>query len=342
MNQILRNQQKQNINNSQRKHKIYGLDYNGTNKLHINRGIKRFAILILFFGIFIMAKGIYGIATTAPKERDKTVELRSERKGSKIILKATANNPMRNINYRWNDGESIVIEGNNRNNIDQTITIPYGQNTLKIVITDNFGSKSEYEAKFERDSYDSQEPVIELKQDERDRRKLLANIKDETEINYITYEWAEYRNKNVDDDNSEVKNLEITKNGEIVKVRVEPGKKDVEVSLDIPAGNHILILTAYDTAENQTVLKQAVQGIVIPELSLSFDDGKLKINAKDEFGLKTLKIDTDGNINDAGDSIIGQKDIDAILEIGKEKHKSIVTVENLQGQKTTKEIETGR
>lgn len=317
----------------------YGIDPKGTNKLAINKSVKMFASIILIFGIAMISMGVYGKITEKPKQIDQQLELRETKQGSKVTLKITSGKPVRLVSYKWNEGESTAIQGNNKLNIEQIITIPQGNNILKITVTDYYGNERDYQKQYIKKSNDSQNPEIMIIQDETDKRKIKITVKDDTQLTYMTYEWDKYRE--ISTNGSSTQNLEIISRGKQEKIVFEKGKKEHTFSLDIPAGNNILVIEAVDGEENVETLKKAIKGLLVPEVELSTKNGILNIKATDEIGVSKVEVNVDGAISNTGDAPLNLKEVNTSIEVGKTKHKITVTVINMQGQQKVKEIETG-
>lgn len=317
----------------------YGIDPKGTNKLAINKSVKMFASIILIFGIAMISMGGYGKITEKPKQIDQQLELRETKQGSKVTLKITSGKPVRLVSYKWNEGESTAIQGNNKLNIEQIITIPQGNNILKITVTDYYGNERDYQKQYIKKSNDSQNPEIMIIQDETDKRKIKITVKDDTQLTYMTYEWDKYRE--ISTNGSSTQNLEIISRGKQEKIVFEKGKKEHTFSLDIPAGNNILVIEAVDGEENVETLKKAIKGLLVPEVELSTKNGILNIKATDEIGVSKVEVNVDGAISNTGDTPLNLKEVNTSIEVGKTKHKITVTVINMQGQQKVKEIETG-
>ena len=176
-------------------------------------------------------------------------------------------------------------------------------------------------------------------QDETDKRKIKITVKDDTQLTYMTYEWDKYRE--ISTNGSSTQNLEIISRGKQEKIVFEKGKKEHTFSLDIPAGNNILAIEAVDGEENVETLKKAIKGLLVPEVELSTKNGILNIKATDEIGVSKVEVNVDGAISNTGDTPLNLKEVNTSIEVGKTKHKIIVTVINMQGQQKVKEIETG-
>ena len=322
MNQILR--EGSNLNRIAPR---YGIDPRGTNKLALNKSVKMFAIIILIFGIAMISMGVYGKLTEKPKQIDQQLEIRESKQGSKVTLKISSGKPVRLVSYKWNEGESTAIQGNNKLNIEQIITIPQGNNILKITVTDYYGNERDYQKQ------------ITITQDEKDKRKIKITAKDDTQLSYLTYEWDKYRE--ISTNGSSTQNLEITTKGKQEKAFFDKGKKEYTFSLDIPAGNNILVIEASDSEENIETLKKAIKGLIVPEVELSSKNGTLNIKATDEIGISKIEVNVDGSISNTGDTPLNLKEVNTSMDVGKTKHKIIVTVINVQGQQKVKEIETG-
>ena len=317
----------------------YGIDPKGTNKLAINKSVKMFASIILIFGIAIISMGVYGKITEKPKQIDQQLEIIETKQGSKVTLKIKSGKPVRLVSYKWNEGESTAIQGNNKLNIEQIITIPQGNNILKITVTDYYGNERDYQKQYIKKSNDSQNPEITIIQDETDKRKIKITVKDDTQLTYMTYEWDKYRE--ISTNGSSTQNLEIISKGKQEKIVFEKGKKEHTFSLDIPAGNNILVIEVADGEENVETIKKAIKGLLVPEVELSTKNGILNIKATDEIGVSKVEVNVDGAISNTGDTPLNLKEVNTSIEVGKTKHRIIVTVINMQGQQKVKEIETG-
>ena len=317
----------------------YGIDPKGTNKLAINKSVKMFASIILIFGIAMISMGVYGKITEKPKQIDQQLEIRETKQGSKVTLKITSGKPVRLVSYKWNEGESTAIQGNNKLNIEQIITIPQGNNILKITVTDYYGNERDYQKQYIKKSNDSQSPEIMIIQDETDKRKIKITVKDDTQLTYMTYEWDKYRE--ISTNGSSTQNLEIISRGKQEKIVFEKGKKEHTFSLDIPAGNNILVIEAVDGEENVETLKKAIKGLLVPEVELSTKNGILNIKATDEIGVSKVEVNVDGAISNTGDIPLNLKEVNTSIAVGNTKHKITVTVINMQGEQKVKEIETG-
>ena len=317
----------------------YGIDPKGTIKLAINKSVKMFASIILIFGIAMISMGVYGKITEKPKQIDQQLEIRETKQGSKVTLKIKSGKPVRLVSYKWNEGESTAIQGNNKLNIEQIITIPQGNNILKITVTDYYGNERDYQKQYIKKSNDSQNPEIAIIQDETDKRKIKITVKDDTQLTYMTYEWDKYRE--ISTNGSSTQNLEIISKGKQEKIVFEKGKKEHTFSLDIPAGNNILIIEVADGEENVETIKKAIKGLLVPEVELSTKNGILNIKATDEIGVSKVEVNVDGAISNTGDTPLNLKEVNTSIEVGKTKHRIIVTVINMQGQQKVKEIETG-
>ena len=308
----------------------YGIDPKGTNKLAINKSVKMFASIILIFGIAMISMGVYGKITEKPKQMDQQLEIRETKQGSKVTLKITSGKPVRLVSYKWNEGESTAR---------QIITIPQGNNILKITVTDYYGNERDYQKQYIKKSNDSQNPEIMIIQDETDKRKIKITVKDDTQLTYMTYEWDKYRE--ISTNGSSTQNLEIISRGKQEKIVFEKGKKEHTFSLEIPAGNNILAIEAVDGEENVETLKKAIKGLLVPEVEWSTKNGILNIKATDEIGVSKVEVNVDGAISNTGDTPLNLKEVNTSIEVGKTKHKITVTVINMQGQQKVKEIETG-
>ena len=109
--------------------------------------VKFFAIAILIFGIGIIGTGSYSMYKDATQEVAKTKPvIYVEQTGEKdILLKVTHDKELASITYDWNEEGATEVPTNNQKEVEVSITIPTGTNTLKVHASDINGQEIEYE-----------------------------------------------------------------------------------------------------------------------------------------------------------------------------------------------------
>src|SRR5574344_1709881 len=316
MNQILtmqkENEPNKNLKNNKKTKKNY-VSYNQNGKTDIQKIIRIFSIIIIVFGIVLIGKSTYAIINSRPKQVD-TPQVTTERMGSKVNFTITTEKPIKELSYKWNDGELTTIQGNGTVSMMQTISIPNGNNILKITVIDYYGNKTYYQNQYIKESPAETEPTIDIAIT---GTKLKITATDDTEISYITYKW-----------NDE----------EETRINAEKGKKTIETELDVRKGTNKLSIIAVDSEENRGIRNQTIIGANKPTFTISTQGQNLVISAKDDNGISKITVDVDGNATDSGSTSLNQKEINATVPIGTGTHTIKVTVTNINGLSDTKEL----
>lgn len=208
MNQILVNMQEEKEKAQSKSQK------NRTNtKADIKSVIKVFCLIIIIMGISLAGKSVYAIASQKQKMQDNP-QVNVERMGKEATISITTENPMKEVKYKWNEGEENVIKNNGTVSANQTIEIPNGNNILKITVTDYYGNKTYYQKQYIYESTDTTKPTIDIA---KSGIKLKITASDDTEMAYMTYKWNDESETRIDATNKE---KEITTNIEVKKVKI--------------------------------------------------------------------------------------------------------------------------
>ena len=115
--------------------------------LEIQSIVKFFAIAILIFGVALIGTGSYSMYKGATKEVAKTKPvIYVEQTGEEEILsKVTHDKELAKITYDWNEEGATEVPVNNQKQVETSITIPTGTNTLRVCASDRNGQEIEYE-----------------------------------------------------------------------------------------------------------------------------------------------------------------------------------------------------
>ena len=87
-----------------------------TNPVAIKSILKFFAIAMLIFGIFTIGTGAYAVFKNQSEQQEQNLEpsISIEDKDEEtILLKVVHKKNIAKLEYRWNDEESTVVNGNN-------------------------------------------------------------------------------------------------------------------------------------------------------------------------------------------------------------------------------------
>ena len=147
MNQILSMQSNMNdgnknnkINNKEPKYREYN------DKASINSILRVFAIFIMLFGVALIGNSVYGMINSAPEQRDN-ISVSAENIGSKATIQITGERPIKQLVYKWGQGQETVIPGNGTVQLSLTLEIPKGNNILNMTVTDYYGNTQDLQKK---------------------------------------------------------------------------------------------------------------------------------------------------------------------------------------------------
>ena len=304
MNQILsmQMQKEESIN----KNKGYK---SSNNKIAVASAVRLFAILILIFGIILIGDSVYGIVSSVPKEKDNP-SVSTESIGAEAIIRIVTQKPLKQMTYRWGDGEETVVEGNGTVELEVTIDIPTGNNILNIKVTDYYGNETEYQKQYINQRTDNTKPTIEISSV---GSKLNIRATDNTEMSYIAYKWNEEEETRVDiDENAQ-------------------DKKTLETRIEVKKGQNTLTIIAVDKDGNRETRTETIKGANKPTFEITSEGNNLLINAKDQEGISKISITVDGVTTDTGNTTINQKEVTARQELTSGSHTITVIVTNMSG-----------
>lgn len=304
MNQILSMQMQK--EESVKKNKEYK---NSNNKIAVASAVRLFAILIMIFGIILIGDSVYGIISSTPKETDNP-QVSTESIGSEAIIRIVTQRPIKQMTYRWGDGEETVVEGNGTVELEVTISIPTGNNILNIKVTDYYGNETEYQKQYINERTDNTKPTIEISNV---GSRLNVTATDDTEMSYIAYRWNEEEETRVDiDENAQ-------------------DKKILETRIEVMKGQNTLTIIAVDKDGNRETRTETIKGANKPTFTVTSEGNSLLINAQDEEGISKISITVDGVTTDTGDSPINEKEVTARQELTSGSHTITVIVTNMSG-----------
>lgn len=241
--------------------------------LEINVVLRVFAILCIIFGVILIGQASYAMLTKKAdnnaKESIPLVEITQIEDSLK--LKVKHDKLIDKIVYSWNGNQEIVLQGKGRMELEETIDLPIGTNTLLLKITDIAGKTVNYNKNYERAEGDITKPEIELLVES---SKIKIVVKDETEIDYISYYWNE-------------------EDETIIEAR-EESPKQIEEKIEILRGENTLTIIAVDKAGNKTTKEQVFRGVKKPVINLAREGKDLIIKVTDEEGIQKIEYTLNG------------------------------------------------
>lgn len=205
--------------------------------------IKIFAIIMLLFGVSMIGTGSYAIYKNQMQIIEANLEptISIENKTEKsILLKVMHKRIITKVEFRWNDRDPVVINGNNGKYLEKEIKIPSGKNTLNVVVEDENGKQITYSKEYNIKS-DIKVDIVE--------NKVKISYKSETNISYMTYKWDD---------------------GEETTITINDKKIDTEI--DAMKGLHNLTIVVVDENNEIDTKEQKINGITKPKVEIDYDD----------------------------------------------------------------------
>lgn len=231
------------------------------NPVAINSILKFFAIAMLIFGIFTIGTGAYAVFKNQSEQQEQNLEpsISIEDKDEEtILLKVVHKKNIAKLEYRWNDEESTVVNGNNGKYIEKQIKVPSGKNTLHVLVVDEDGKEIPYEKQYERESKINFEVS---------GNKIKITYEGDKKVSYMTYRWDEEEEKTI---------------------QINDTKIDQEI--DAIKGLHTLTVIVVDEDNNTDTKVQKINGVSKPKITVAVDDAKqhFVIKASDDEKITTI------------------------------------------------------
>lgn len=250
--------------------------YKGTkgNSKDIRTIVKFFAIILILFGIFLIASSSYalykgGNSSNVGGQNIKKPEIEVQAKGEKqLILTIMHEDEIREVMYYWNDEEAETITGEGRKYIQTKIEIPKGENILTVQVTDVNGQTAQYTNTYTLNG------DIDIKI-EQSGNNVKIKVTGKEQIKNVKYSW----------DKEETKTVDVN-------------DKDYSFELEVLIGEHELNVTATDVNNNEENKKIIVTGTTKPTVTIEPGDDCYVIKAHDDIGLDRVEIETmaDGKV----------------------------------------------
>ena len=232
-----------------------------TNPIAISSILKFFAIAMLIFGMFTIGTGAYAVFKNQSEQQEQNLEpsISIEDKDEEtILLKVVHKKNIAKLEYRWNDEESTVVNGNNGKYIEKQIKVPSGKNTLHVLVVDEDGKEIPYEKQYERESKINFEVS---------GNKIKIIYEGDKKVSYMTYRWDEEEEKTI---------------------QINDTKIDQEI--DAIKGLHALTVIVVDEDNNTDTKVQKINGVSKPKITVAVDDAKqhFVIKASDDEKITTI------------------------------------------------------
>ncbi len=262
---------------------------NVNNKHNINKGgskdvnsiIKFFAIILIVFGVFLIANSSYALyknsgSASGDSNQQEQISTKPEievqvKEGTQLIVNISTTQPsvIDKVVYHWNDEEEQTVSGDGRTYMQVSkIDIPKGENTFTVIATDINGEETVFS-----DTYTLQSEIsIDI---QKSGNKVKIDLIGNNEIKTVAYKW----------DNEEVQTKEVN-------------NKEYSFELDVSLGEHTLQVQAVDVNGNKEKAEKTVAGSTMPTVTIEAGNDCYVIKAHDDVALDRVEIETmsDGKI----------------------------------------------
>ena len=206
-----------------------------------------FAVTIIVFGLILFGQGVYGVYKNSTNKNEKggteTTQIKlSQTDTGDVLIAVESKTAISELIYNWNSDASQTISENGKTSIQETITMPTGENTLTVKTIDANGNQTTKQDTF---TLNVDKPEINL--------SLVGNnikitVNSKTDLSYITYKWNSDEEQKID-------------------MLTYEDKTVLEKELEIPVGTNTLSVTAVDTHENKSEKSQEIKGVTKPKSS---------------------------------------------------------------------------
>ena len=243
---------------------------NSSQERNMKPVIRFFCVVAIIFSLVLVGEGAFNLYKKFDSSNDEQNNsiVKMQQNGSNLNILISGENGINKVIYSWNDGEQNAVSVNGRKDTNIEIPIPDGKNTLNTTIVYTNGKKTKYEEFIVESSgeTDKLKPVISI---ENENGKLTITAKDETELDYFSYQW----------EGSD-------------EVRVYPTEEDktmVKQELEVKQGSTKLALTAVDKSGNKETSSKKIIGSNGPTIKASISEGNFVVKVSDEFGITKIE-----------------------------------------------------
>jgi len=201
-----------------------------------------FLIIVIIFGLSVGAYSIYKNIVSGNSafseifgSTSSTINL-TQTKDNKLKIEVESLVGIANIKYNWNNGQEEIIEVEGILNLEKTIDMPVGENTIYISVVDLNDKETKKQESFK---VDLSKPEIGLSVI---GNNIKITITSKVELTQITYQW--------NDENIKTEDMYTYEN------RLEFEKK-----LELPLGTNTLKIVAIDKNGTKTEKEQEIKCI---------------------------------------------------------------------------------
>ena len=226
-----------------------------------------FGIVIIIFGILLVATGGYSIAS-ANKAKQEAIEaakipvIELSVEENKAIVNISHSREIKKIEYYWNDGEVITVNKEGKKNISEEIDLPAGKNTLNVKAFDIEGKTSNITQEFSYQGTYMDLSVV-------DNKSLKILVTDVEGLQSVTYKW--------------------NSGEETTAYPDTPNSTSIEITTNIPIGLNTIVVTSINNKNITQTKEMQVQGITKPTMDIDLNPERtlISIKFKDDQGIQS-------------------------------------------------------
>ena len=282
-----------------------------------------FAIIIILFGMILVGQGSWAMfnGEESGEVQESVPVVQMVQEGNSLKVTVQHDKAIDRIVYSLNGGQEVVLQGRGRTQIEESIPLEIGDNTIYLTVSDLSGKEVSYDGTYFVEEGDTTPPQIELILED---GRVKISAKDETQIAYILYYWNEEDETRLD-------------------ARAESPTL-IEERLSVLRGENTLTVVAVDTAGNETTEVQTYKGATKPQISLSREGDELIIKVTDEENIQKIEFTLNGvfystDANNTG-TPLNMKEIEIRQKLNAGTNTITVTAYNVIGltQEVTGEV----
>lgn len=205
-----------------------------------------FAVTIIVFGLILFGQGVYGVyknnsnKPVKKEEETKTQIQLTQTETGEVLITVEGKVGISELIYNWNSDASQTISGNAKTTIQETITMPVGENTLTVKVIDVNGEETTKQDTF---TLNVDKPEISLALV---GSNLKITVNSKVDLSNVTYKW-----------NSEEEQK--------MEMLTFEDKTKFEKEIEIPKGQNTLLVTATDIYNNKSEKSQEIKGVTKPK-----------------------------------------------------------------------------
>lgn len=259
------------------------LDYNpnkssGGKSSGSDKIVRVFAVILIIFAVCLLGSGAYGLYKKKSEQTGSTnvqtptqAKIEVEQKETTAVIKVSHDKAIEKLIYTWDGGKETINKGNGESTMEVEISLPAGEHTLTVKVTDVDGVETPFDQKIISETgEDSTKPEIKVPTNP-SGLSLPVIVTDETALDYVTYRW---------NDEEEVK-IEAD----------EDDPKTIKFDVEIRKGENNLTIIAVDKNNNTTTKTDKYKGVTKPEVKITINSEKTSaaVNCYHEVEIKSVK-----------------------------------------------------